>query len=458
MNGPIDIENAGSMIEQLHERERMISAVDLAVSTVQDIDVVETLLEFGAKPSEDAINVAAKAFPAMSIIVKRPMWTPEIHRRLPPAFKYGARAFMLSMNRRRINLPLNVIAEILRFAAFPVNNWISMNSRFPWLEKTFSRKPKLADRPDLLEESESDNMNNGALPMGVVEFFPEIMNTVLNLVHRELQNRDGRDIRRDNPTNPTILEPPGALDQIDEIGNGIGGEVIVVHRGMGMGDWNNNQAQQQDDNQGNRGEQNEDENNPRGLLQALMGVLGNRRRGNRGQANNDRGNMNENVLFGGNNIEDIIDEGEEQVGRNDGGENGVHMMEFHFHLPIGMVMDGMQGDRNERNGMQQENNLPPFVPPQTADANQTAERPGTQLSSSPFVNGGVVEASAAQPPHDGQDRNALLESNEGIKSQSSNNSGTMDESEVGPSNSRRSSKRKHSKRPDCERNPKRRRQ
>eukprot|EP00887_Chlorella_sp_A99_P000687 scaffold5.g687.t1 len=101
------------------------SAVDLAVGTLQHLPTVEAFVDAGVTPSAAALQRGVADSPIMRAIVQRPLWTPELHRRLPRRFRMVSRELLLCLRRAAgpITLPPDVVAQILTRAAFPVSDW-----------------------------------------------------------------------------------------------------------------------------------------------------------------------------------------------------------------------------------------------------------------------------------------------------------------------------------------------
>ncbi|KAI7840478.1 hypothetical protein COHA_005779 [Chlorella ohadii] len=76
-----------------------LTAVDLACCVARDIPTMEAFVERGVRPSAEALRLAEHAVPIMRAAVERPLWTPELHRRLPPRFRRAARELLLCLNR-----------------------------------------------------------------------------------------------------------------------------------------------------------------------------------------------------------------------------------------------------------------------------------------------------------------------------------------------------------------------
>lgn len=80
--------------------------------------------------------------------MERPLWTPQLHRRLAPSFRRAARELLLCLNRpthtadgRTVVLTSDAVAVILQQAAFPVSTWAGAS----WLKAQTVRQP--APRP-----------------------------------------------------------------------------------------------------------------------------------------------------------------------------------------------------------------------------------------------------------------------------------------------------------------------
>lgn len=116
-----------------------ITAVDAAVSIVQDIAVVEAFLEVGARPSPEALAKGCMCTPILRTIIERVPWNPDRHSLFPRRFKDAARAMVKSLSRASPHpLPQNVVEHILTQVLYPVSVWAD---RY-WLKKQQITSPQ----------------------------------------------------------------------------------------------------------------------------------------------------------------------------------------------------------------------------------------------------------------------------------------------------------------------------
>ncbi|GAB4816642.1 hypothetical protein N2152v2_003688 [Parachlorella kessleri] len=127
----MEMEPAGGadpLLQLLGDPEQEMSAVDLACCVMpQHIPSVEVFLDFGVRPSQGALDRAVLHTPIMRTVVERPFWRPELLPSFPPRYKSTVQEALRCLARASttagVELPQNVVAEILNKMAYPVSQW-----------------------------------------------------------------------------------------------------------------------------------------------------------------------------------------------------------------------------------------------------------------------------------------------------------------------------------------------
>jgi ankyrin repeat protein len=274
MNGPVALENAETLLEEMWAREPRATAVDMAVATVQSIPVVEAFVAAGALPSDAALEIAKRCVPLLPDIVRKTTWNSALHRKLPKSFRAAAKNFMLSLRRRGVRLPPDAVAAILTKAAYPVTPWARMDASFDWLESQRARKPRATDRPNAptataaAAAAEADDAHPHAammaMPLGpaaagfggaILENLPGFLHHVMQAVHQELHGGAGG--APGQLAGGVIMMPPGAGGIAPELipfgPDGVplaGAQGLPMVAGGGGGNNNNNNHNNNNNNAG----------------------------------------------------------------------------------------------------------------------------------------------------------------------------------------------------------------
>lgn len=363
LNGPapVPLGAANALLAELCATEPQSSAVDTAVAVTQDLAVVEAFVAMGALPSAEALALGEQCVPILRAAVEKSPWTPELHKKLPPAFKTATIAVLQGLKRAAKDplgepLPMSedVLSVILTHSMYPLSDWADAE----WLAAQRVRHPNTLRRPGQEQADGGQDGDNGGEPQqvdmamaaggAVLQAMPDFVDHLLNVMQQEIlghahggedEDQNGEDEEDGNEGAPgphggpgpfhlplgfmfqapmglgmgMAMLPPGVAGAAGMLGPGMAfGPGLPVPPGLmaGMGGM------------GGGGGGPPGMHAPMQMMQALVG------------------NAIEAAMEGGDDVEG--DDGEGDDGPPplmDEDEAGVHVMNFHVHINLDELLN-----------------------------------------------------------------------------------------------------------------------